>query len=701
MNNFKVVQQVEEYDCAAACVATILLNYFSLEASVFELKPIIKNSEAGTTFSDLSRGLKKLGMSTEIYQAELNIRSFDEINFPIITQIKTKDGFHYVVIFKKTNIKLIIGDPSENKPREISIKKFIGRWVPYIISIDIKKSKLRIFNPDRIYKISIWSYIKSVKFKIIFMILASIFSYIIGIFLSNMFDVYFDFLIPQKVATVIPTFMIIYLIVCLINQFLKLLQSFIYNNVSKAFDEKLLINYFEGILNKPRYAINEFGADELLTDVSNLPTIRTKILASVIQIPVDIIWLVFSLLILFKINFKLSLATIIMLLVLLYVTVLASRHYENISNDYINNITKLNNYLMDHIENMALIRELKVVNLFIAESCKRYNNFLSKRNKVLNFDALISNIRQTISTAFSIILFSLGAVDIVNGNLSTGSLLVFNSILGFTIDPLLDITGLQSLLAQGKVATYRVNSAMSKLMYVSNSNNLKHTICTNTKNFKLKNICFDRLSFSFDSNHKILNNISFYVNENSNVAITGNNGSGKTTIGKLICKLLLRDSGDIKFNNTSIDQIPENLLDEKLLFIDTNEKLINGSIEENINLSRGSSKEYILKISKEIGLLQDLNQSNISLSTQVGSKGTKLSFGQIQMIKVLQSTIVPRDIYVFDEITNGLDSTHSKLVINYLKKISGIKIFLTHDSSLVAQCDRELHIKNGSIEEVK
>lgn len=699
IEKFKVVQQVEEYDCASACLATILLDYFSIETSIFELKPLIKNTESGTAFSDIYKGLRKIGLSAELFEAKKDIRTFEEVTFPLITQIKAKDSYHYILIFKKSKRSLIIGDPSENKSKKISIRKFEKIWIPYLISINVDKSSPKIANSSQTKKISIWKYIKSVKFKVLFMMVFSVVTYIIGIFLSNMFNVYFNLVIPQKASFLIPNFIIIYLSVFIVNQIIQLLNNLINNDVSKIFDEKLLIDYFNGILSKPRYAINEYGADELLTDVSNIPTIRAKILSTVVQIPIDILWLVVSLYILIKINLQLSIATIIMLLVLLYVTVICSSHFEKISTDYINNISKFNNYLIDHIENMASIRELGVTNLFIKKSITKYKQYLQKRNKILNFDAVVKNVRQTISSGFSIILFSIGSIDIVNGNLSTGSLLMFNSILGFTIDPLLDITGLQSLLIQGQVATYRVNSAMARFKFLSKSS--KNIRNLNFENYNLKNIDFQLLSFSFNSKQKLLKNISFYIEEGSNVAITGENGSGKTTIGKLICKLLIRDSGNIKFNSLSIDDFPENVLDEKLLFVDANQKLINDSIFENINLKRDVPYVRINDVSKEIGLLQDLKKNGISLTTLVGSKGTKLSFGQIQMIKVLQATIIPRDIYVFDEITNGLDVEHENRVIDYLLRLKGIKIFLTHDKRLVDKCNQELHIKDGYIEEIK
>ena len=695
-SNYKVVQQNEEYDCAAACVATILKSYFSLDVSIFEIKPIIKNGESGTSFSDLFNGLKRLGINGKLYKAEKKIEAFDQIKYPIITQIRTEKTYHFIVIFSYSSGKLIIGDPGESSPQKISVKNFLKNWVPFLIFIDVKNSNLKITQNSLNSKISIWSYIKLVKYKLLFVALTSFITYAIGILLSGMFNLYFDVIIPQKFAFLVTACLVIYLIVLVFNSLLQLLRTFGSNNVSKIIDKNLLISYFKGILSKPRYAINEYDSAELLTDITNISVIRNKILATVVQIPVDLVWVLVSLKILYETNQKLTIATIIMLLILLYVTILPMKHYEVLSKKMINSMTKFNNYLIDHIENMSVIRELKVVDFFIEQVGKKYENLLIKRNKTMNFDAIINELRQIISNGFTIVLFSLGSIDIINGNLTTGSLLMFNSILGYTTTPLLEITEFQSLLIQGKVATNRINSALTQLKNreeISQSNSFNRT--------KIDEITFNDVYFSFDNKHELLQDVNFSIKGDINVAIIGDNGSGKTTIGKLISKLLLRDSGNITFNQVDIETIPEDVLDNKIIFIDTSERISNGTILDNIVLRRNVTKKRVLQIAEQIGFLQDITRNGIGIDTLVGSNGTKLSFGQVQMIKILQSTVVPRDIYVFDEITNGLDQEHKKAVIEYLIKLPGIKIFLTHDETLVSRCNQVLLVNNGKVEGIK
>lgn len=695
-SNYKVVQQNEEYDCAAACVATILKSYFSLDVSIFEIKPIIKNGESGTSFSDLFNGLERLGINGKLYKAEKKIEAFDQIKYPIITQIRTEKTYHFIVIFSYSSGKLIIGDPGESSPQKISVKNFLKNWVPFLIFIDVKNSNLKITQNSLNSKISIWSYIKLVKYKLLFVALTSFITYAIGILLSGMFNLYFDVIIPQKFAFLVTACLVIYLIVLVFNSLLQLLRTFVSNNVSKIIDKNLLISYFKGILSKPRYAINEYDSAELLTDITNISVIRNKILATVVQIPVDLVWVLVSLKILYETNQKLTIATIIMLLILLYVTILPMKHYEVLSKKMINSMTKFNNYLIDHIENMSVIRELKVVDFFIEQVGKKYENLLIKRNKTMNFDAIINELRQIISNGFTIVLFSLGSIDIINGNLTTGSLLMFNSILGYTTTPLLEITEFQSLLIQGKVATNRINSALTQLKNreeISQSNSFNRT--------KIDEITFNDVYFSFDNKHELLQDVNFSIKGDINVAIIGDNGSGKTTIGKLISKLLLRDSGNITFNQVDIETIPEDVLDNKIIFIDTSERISNGTILDNIVLRRNVTKKRVLQIAEQIGFLQDITRNGIGIDTLVGSNGTKLSFGQVQMIKILQSTVVPRDIYVFDEITNGLDQEHKKAVIEYLIKLPGIKIFLTHDETLVSRCNQVLLVNNGKVEGIK
>lgn len=681
---YKVIPQIGQEDCGAACVAMIIENYFKKKISVCEIRPLIKNTSVGTSFYDLRRGLKYLGIDSTISQAVKQKEVFNEITYPFITQISNDAGIHYVVVFKKKNNRLIIGDSSTNKQESISINKFMKIWIPYVLTINLSSSKINYEIEQNVQEISIWRIMKLIKWQLILSFIISIIVFIIGVVLASLYTLYFNILIPQNLGELALQLMMVYIIINIVNFALSYINNLIYNSMSNKIDKKIIGTYFKGLLEKPNMAIESYEIGELLTNLSNIIMIRQRFLTYLQVLPLSILTMCCSFYLLYISDQKLSIFVILLIITLGLIIYLSDSYYERLSKELIETGEEFNESTIDIFSNVSIIKQLSLEKEFGNRGIKKLTQYIGSRTKMFNFDSMQDQLKTFVLSTFNIVLFSMGVYLITKNQLSSGVLLTFNALLAYVTNPILTIANLQSAIVQGKVAQDKLYNILESRIKLFGDEELK------LEDGEIS-IDFNNISFDYDLNSKIFENTSVTFNGH-NIAISGLNGVGKSTIGKLISRLYIPDSGIIEINGQNLTDISEESISENIIYVDGRENLFSSSVIDNIKLGRNIEDIKIFEI------LDTINAKSIFMNHDFDKiQDTQLSLGQMQIIKVLRSTLIQKKIYIFDEITNGLEERLKSSVIDYLFKLDGIKFFITHDKEVIKECEQEFEVDNSLV----
>ncbi|MCT8192825.1 ATP-binding cassette domain-containing protein, partial [Pseudomonas monteilii] len=254
---------------------------------------------------------------------------------------------------------------------------------------------------------------------------------------------------------------------------------------------------------------------------------------------------------------------------------------------------KFNDGIIDTFTNTEMIKQYNQEDYFIKKGNKLLVSNLLAKNNLLNFDAKLTGLKSMALDVFNVILFTLGSYLIIKGSFVTGTLLMYNSIISFTVDPILSITNLQSVLAQGKEAeNLLLNLLGSDLRFYG-----KEKFPTNEKNIALKT---RNLQFSFNSREPLLDGINITIENQKNIALTGGNGSGKSTLGKLLSRSYLPDNGVIEINGIDISSISEEEYKTNVVYVGSSEDIISGTIIENISLGKNLDLKKLEKIAHDI-----------------------------------------------------------------------------------------------------
>ena len=211
---------------------------------------------------------------------------------------------------------------------------------------------------------------------------------------------------------------------------------------------------------------------------------------------------------------------------------------------------------------------------------------------------------------------------------------------------------------------------------------------------------FRNITFSYDGEKSVLNNMNFKVNANETVAFVGKSGAGKSTIFSLLCKLYDSYSGQILIDGVDIKELDRDSLRNNISVISQNPYIFNMSIKDKLKLIKKDLTNEEMKKEYKIACLDDFIDSlSKKYNTVVGEGGIMLSGGQKQRLAIARALIQNTKIILFDEATSALDNETQRKIqeaIDNLKDEYTIMI-IAHRFSTILNCDKIFFIDEGKV----
>ena len=215
---------------------------------------------------------------------------------------------------------------------------------------------------------------------------------------------------------------------------------------------------------------------------------------------------------------------------------------------------------------------------------------------------------------------------------------------------------------------------------------------------KKYDIVFDNVTIKLN-NKTILSNVNFRINENEKVFIVGKTGSGKTILFKTLIGFYDYE-GSIKIGGTELKEMNRKNIREYICMILQDSYIYSKTIRDNIKiLDQYIPDSYMIDLSKEFMLHDDIMALKEGYSTLIGKDGIKLSKGQNQRLILTRSFVKPKNIMIFDDSFSAIDNKNKKEILKDLlsKRNNFTKIVVSYDIALAPSFDKILFIENNRI----
>ncbi|MDR1615096.1 MAG: ABC transporter ATP-binding protein/permease [Campylobacteraceae bacterium] len=288
-----------------------------------------------------------------------------------------------------------------------------------------------------------------------------------------------------------------------------------------------------------------------------------------------------------------------------------------------------------------------------------------------------------------------GSYLITSGDITPGSFVSFIAALLMLYTP---------LKAMGSNFNHIINSLMA-VERVFDLVDAKPNIIDKPETIKpgkIKIIEYENVSFGYTQEKLVLKNVNFKINAGETVALVGNSGGGKTTIGSLLPRFYDVTGGSIKINGIDIKDIALSSLREHIAVVFQDNFLFSGTIRENIILDKKDvSEERLNLIIKSACLDEFISTLKDGLDSHIGERGVLISGGQKQRIAIARAFLKNAPIVILDEATSALDNKSEAVVQKAIDNLMQNRtvIVIAHRLSTVRNADKIIVINHGEIAE--
>ncbi|MEG2250288.1 MAG: peptidase domain-containing ABC transporter [Bacilli bacterium] len=661
-------------DCAATCMQMII-KYYKGYISIDDLNEMLETTKDGVSAFNIKKVAQDIGMNAVGIKATL--QEFNEnLVLPAIAHTTVDKKYnHYVVIYEINfkNKSLIIADP-QSKIKRIKFEEFSTIYNNILIVMyPVKTIEKRNYNNQIFIKDLISKNKSTIK-----MLLTTSFIYMFLSIISSFYMKYtFDKINYNKnVLSIIFIFFILIKIYQIISNTLrnKILIEF-----NKRIDATLSLDIFDKILSLPYSYYRNRTSGEIITRYTELRKLREAINKVLLSVFLDLPLTIFSFLVLFILNDKLTLiAVIIMLLYSVIVTLYNKILKANIEQMQIKQ-ANMNTCLIESINGIETIKGLGIKNMIKRKYEILYIKYLKQIVKIDEILNTQNALKELISEIGEMTIIFAGVILLKENQITLGTLLSFNAILVFFLSPIKNLLNLDYTIIEAKKIAKKVFEMVLKETDIKELDNKTGDIIVNNLNFS-------------NNNNLILKNLSLTVKQGKKVLITGPSGSGKSTLLKILMKYYKIDRKQISINNFD-------LVDSKInhIYISQNETLFTDSIYNNIVY--GNSKKF--KEVVKACYIDEIINGNLGYNTLIEENGFNISGGQKQRIVLARSIIKPFDILLIDEGLNQIDVNLERKILKNIFRMFQDKtiIIVSHRLENMDLYDKMIKIENGKVTE--
>lgn len=522
----------------------------------------------------------------------------------------------------------------------------------------------------------------------IFTILVSIITVIAPIYVGKIIDKFVE-LSYQEFITNLIILVILYVGIYIFS----ILQVKFLSKMIAKIQKDIRENLFNKINNIKIKELDKIEYGNVLNQFSiDLENISNGIIQGLPKIISGIVVVIFSIIVMLKINIKMSIILIIVAPVMYFISKWVTKNTNVFFKDRANIVAKLNNNAEEFITYQNTVRDFNYEEV-AEKKFENLNTELYKTGVKAGFYSALTNpTTRLVSNIGYVVTGIVGVILMSNGEITIGDITTFLMYTSIFTRPFNEITAILSELQTAFASSKRIDKFL---------NNEDEIFETKNKNIiKIKgNIEFKNVEFSY-TKEPFIKNFNLKVKTGEKIAIVGKTGAGKTTIVNLLMRFYEIDRGNIYIDGMNIKDIPIKELRDSIGIVLQDTKLFTETVKENIaygleNISEDEIKR-VSKLSKADTFIEKLPQKyNTIINNEM------LSEGEIQLITIARVMLRNPSILILDEATSNIDLiTENKIQQSMLELMKGKTTFIiAHRLSTIQNADRILYLENGNIVE--
>ena len=476
------------------------------------------------------------------------------------------------------------------------------------------------------------------------------------------------------------------------------LRTYLFADTTNRIDISLGSKIIHHLLRLPLSYFSKRPVGEVSSRINELEKIRSFLTGTALTVFLDAIFSIIYIAVMLTYSVKLTFFSLGVVPFFIFLSLVVSPIIRKQLRKQAQSSARVNSHLVETLTGMETLKGQGIE----LQSEWRWEKFYGSQIKAGFRNTITSTSAGAASTFLQqlsgLVVIWAGAVIVLNGKMSLGQLIAFRILSGYVTGPLLRMASLWQNFQETIISLERLSDIVDQ----------KEEIEIAGKNLPpispIKGtVRYEDVNFRFSSHGSLqLSNINFNIPEGDFVGIVGSSGSGKSTLLKLLARFYDPVEGIIYVDGQDISKVDLYSLRSQIGLVPQDCLLFEGTIQENIALSKPEASFEEIKEAAKIACAHDFIQNmEAGYSTSVGERGSKLSGGQRQRIAIARMILKRPKLIILDEATSALDiDTEQKLTRNLSQVFKGKTVlFITHRLSSLTMANQIIVLNQGTLVE--
>jgi ABC-type bacteriocin/lantibiotic exporter with double-glycine peptidase domain len=460
-------------------------------------------------------------------------------------------------------------------------------------------------------------------------------------------------------------------------------------------DTQMTLGFLDHLVSLPYAFFQNRSAGDLMMRVNINATVREILTTNTLSALLDGGLVVLYLIAIFLISSSMGLVVLGLGVAQVIVFLLSRRRYQELMAEELDARAASQGYLVQVVTGIESLKlagaEHRAVehwsNLFVDEL-----NVALRRGRLA---ALVDSLMYVLKTGSPLVILSYGAVEVIDGDLTIGTMLALNALAVGFLTPLSQLvsSALQLQLLSGFIT--RIDDVLRAEPEQNRTDAAMPPVLRGE-------IAVEDVSFTYSPHTPmVVRDVSLRIEPGTSVAIVGKSGSGKSTLAKLLAGLYWPTHGRILYDGRELSKLDVNAVRRQLGIVPQNPFLFGSSIRRNIGLTNPDlTLAETMEAARTAAIHDDIMAMSMGYETAVDDGGSALSGGQRQRVALARALAHKPAMLVLDEATSQLDTSTEKQVMENLEALACTRIIIAHRLSTIVNADRIIVLDAGRVVEV-
>jgi ATP-binding cassette, subfamily C, bacterial len=695
--NTPTLLQMEAVECGAAALG-IILGYYGRIVPLAELRRECGVSRDGSKASNMLKAAKTYGLQGKGFKKELN--QLQDLNPPYIIFWNFN---HFIVVEGFQGKRVYLNDPATGR-RTVSLQEFDQGYTGVVLVIEPSVEFAKAGRKPSM-TLALWERLRSSTLALVYCLLAGFLLTVVGIVVPVFSQVFVDDILIQGRYLWLRPLLLGMAIAAILQAILTWLRLRYLRRLKVKLAVGMSSRFLWHILRLPE----SFYAQRFAGEISNRTSLNDQV-ADVLSgklatTAIDVMMIVFYALVMFQYDWVLTAIAISLAAINVITLQWISRRRVDANQKLLQEYGKAAGVSIAALQSIESIKASGLESDLFARWSGYYTKALDSQQELGVTNQTFSVLPPLLSALSSMLLLVVGGLRVMDGHLSIGMLVAFQTLMQSFLQPVNNLVSFGSTLQELEGDLTRLDDVLRNPIDPQLKENLEQLAPLRPAlralpPAKLQGyVELHNLSFGYSRvDTPLIENFNLAIAPGQRVALVGGSGSGKSTVAKLIGGLYQPWTGEIRFDKRSREEIPHLILTNSVAMVEQNILLFGGTVRDNLTLWDASVPDKNLKQACQDAAIKDVIDSLPGgYDAELIEGGANLSGGQRQRLEIARVLVNNPSILIMDEATSALDAETEKIIDENLRRRGCTCIIVAHRLSTIRDCDEIIVLEKGKV----